>query len=236
MQNAYTKVQALSTKKVIDLSILEEKIQIVNAEKAKADQKYFAARKDMDTRILEVRALKGQNAKSSEIISQLKDVETANRTLLSNLEKQLSDMKQSNTSVMAENKKMESTSRDATSKAETLSKQVAELTNLLKSKDANNLNTKERIRAAELDLEKLQVKYDHCQKERDQWKAKSLGKQSGEEEMLRVCSHMFRMIIANFCRHSLFAQSVGRISRIRPLDHAVTRSATTVLKIAWLIA
>merc|ERR1712225_150528 len=221
MQNAYTKVQALSTKKVIDLSILEEKIQIVNAEKAKADQKYFAARKDMDTRILEVRALKGQNAKSSEIISQLKDVETANRTLLSNLEKQLSDMKQSNTSVMAENKKMESTSRDATSKAETLSKQVAELTNLLKSKDANNLNTKERIRAAELDLEKLQVKYDHCQKEwingrRRAW-ASNLAR--------RRCSE-----------HSLFAQSVGRISRIRPLDHAVTRSATTVLKIAWLIA
>ncbi|KAH6719598.1 BRE1 E3 ubiquitin ligase-domain-containing protein [Leptodontidium sp. MPI-SDFR-AT-0119] len=208
MQNAYTKVQALSTKKVIDLSILEDKIQMVSAEKAKADQKYFAARKDMDTRILEVRALKGQNAKSSEIISQLKDVETANRTLLSNLEKQLSDMKQSNTSVMAENKKMESTTRDATSKAETLGKQVAELTNLLKSKDANNLNTKERIRAAELDLEKLQVKYDQVQKERDQWKAKGLGKQSGEEEMLRtlalctICRKDFKNTAIRTCGHT----------------------------------
>ncbi|KAK0124646.1 E3 ubiquitin-protein ligase bre1, variant 2 [Cadophora gregata] len=233
MQNAYTKVQALSTKKVIDLSILEEKIQIVNAEKAKADQKYFAARKDMDTRILEVRALKGQNAKSSEIISQLKDVETANRTLLSNLEKQLSDMKQSNTSVMAENKKMESTSRDATSKAETLTKQVTELTNLLKAKDANNLNTKERIRAAEVDLEKLQVKYDHVQKERDQWKAKSLGKQSGEEEMLRVCfpHHYVRALLIKY-RHSLFARFVGRISRTRLSGHVVTHFAIIVLKIA----
>ncbi|KAH7360917.1 BRE1 E3 ubiquitin ligase-domain-containing protein [Rhexocercosporidium sp. MPI-PUGE-AT-0058] len=208
MQNAYTKVQALSTKKVIDLSILEEKIQIVNAEKAKADQKYFAARKDMDTRILEVRALKGQNAKSSEIISQLKDVETANRTLLSNLEKQLSDMKQSNTLVMAENKKMESTSRDATSKAETLGKQVTELTNLLKAKDANNLNTKERIRAVELDLEKLQVKYDQALKERDQYKAKSLGKQSGEEEMLRtlalctICRKDFKNTAIRTCGHT----------------------------------
>ncbi|KAG4430362.1 hypothetical protein IFR05_014147 [Cadophora sp. M221] len=208
MQNAYTKVQALSTKKVIDLSILEEKIQTVSAEKSKADQKYFAARKDMDTRIMEVRALKGQNAKSSEIISQLKDVETANRTLLSNLEKQLSDMKQSNTSVMAENKKMEATTRDATSKAETLGKQVTELTSLLKSKDANNLNTKERIRAAELDLEKLQVKYDQVQKERDQWKAKGLGKQSGEEEMLRtlalctICRKDFKNTAIRTCGHT----------------------------------
>ncbi|CZS93902.1 related to spindle pole body protein NUF1 [Rhynchosporium graminicola] len=208
MQNAYTKVQALSTKKVIDLSILEEKIAIIHAEKAKADQKYFAARKDMDTRILEVRALKGQNAKSSEIISQLKDVETANRTLLSNLEKQLSDMKQSNTSVMAENKKMESTTRDATSKAETLGKQVVELTNILKSKDANNLNTKERLRTAEVDLEKLQVKYDHVQKERDQWKAKSMGKQSGEEEMLRtlalctICRKDFKNTAIRSCGHT----------------------------------
>ncbi|KAL2074920.1 hypothetical protein VTL71DRAFT_8700 [Oculimacula yallundae] len=208
MQNAYTKVQALSTRKVIDLSILEEKIAIIHAEKAKADQKYFAARKDMDTRILEVRALKGQNAKSSEIISQLKDVETANRTLLSNLEKQLSDMKQSNTSVMAENKKMESTTRDATSKAETLGKQVAELTNILKSKDTNNLNTKERIRTAEVDLEKLQVKYEHVQKERDQWKAKSMGKQSGEEEMLRtlalctICRKDFKNTAIKTCGHT----------------------------------
>lgn len=187
MQNAYTRVQALSTKKVIDLSVLEEKIQVLTAEKAKADQKYFAARKDMDTRILEVRALKVQNAKSSEIITQLKDVETSNRTLLSNLEKQLSDMKQSNTSIMTDNKKMESTSREATSKADSLGKQVTELTNLLKSKDANNLNTKQRIQAAELDLERLQVKYDQVQKDRDHWKTKSLSNQSGEEEMLRVC-------------------------------------------------
>lgn len=188
MQNAYTRVQALSTKKVIDLSLLEEKIQILGAEKAKADQKYFAARKDMDTRIQEVRALKSQNAKSSEIITQLKEVETANRTLLSNLEKQLSDMKQSNTTVMAENKKMESTSREATSKADSSSKQVLELTNMLKQKDANNLNTKQRIQAVEQEIEQLKVKYEQAQKERDTWKSKSLSNQSGEEEMLRVCS------------------------------------------------
>ncbi|CAL3964664.1 hypothetical protein PZA11_002381 [Diplocarpon coronariae] len=208
MQNAYTRVQALSTKKVIDLAVLEEKVQVLSAEKAKADQKYFAARKDMDTRIQEVRALKTQNAKSSEIITQLKDVETANRTLLSNLEKQLSDVKQSNTSTMAENKKMESSSREATSKADALGKQVAELTNLLKSKDASNLNSKHRLQVAELDLEKLQVKYDQAQKDRDHWKNKSLSNQSGEEEMLRtlalctICRKDFKNTAIRTCGHT----------------------------------
>jgi E3 ubiquitin-protein ligase BRE1 len=189
LQTAYKKVQTLSTKKVMDFTSLEEKVQILQAEKAKADQKYFAARKDMDTRIHEVRALKVQNAKSSEIITQLKDVETSNRTLLSNLEKQLSDVKQANTSIMNEHKKMESTTREATSKAETLKNQVAELTNLIKAKDANNINTKQRIQAVEVELEQLRVKHEQTQKERDTWKTKSLSNQSGEEEMLRVSSY-----------------------------------------------
>lgn len=203
LQGAYKRVQALSTKKVMDFAALEEKVQLLHAEKAKADQKYFAARKDMDTRIVEVRALRQQNAKSSEIITQLKEVETSNRTLLSNLEKQLSDMRQANTSIMTENKKMESTSREATSKLDSLKNQVTELTNMLKTKDSNNSNTKQRIQAVEQELEQLRVRYEQAQKDRDTWKAKSLSNQSGEEEMLRVSpplgARKFILTILGFC-------------------------------------
>ena len=186
LQGAYKRVQALTTKKVMDFSTLEERVQILSAEKAKADQKYFAARKDMDTRLGEVRSLRAQNAKSSEIISQLKDVETSNRTLLSNLEKQLSDMKQSNISIASENKRLEASTREAVSKAETLKNHVAELTSLLKSKDSSNANAKLRVQSVETELEQLRVRYEQAQKDRDVWKAKSLSNQSGEEEMLRV--------------------------------------------------
>lgn len=204
LQGAYKRVQALSTKKVMDFASLEEKVVALNAEKSKADQKYFAARKDMDTRIFEVRALRQQNAKSSEIISQLKDVETANRTLLGNLEKQLADMRQANTTIAADNKKMESTSREATSKAETMKNQVTELSNMLKSKDANNSSTKQRIQAVEIELEQLRVKFEQAQKDRDSWKAKSLSNQSGEEEMLRVSyliliSYDTQLTLTGFC-------------------------------------
>ncbi|TVY60834.1 E3 ubiquitin-protein ligase BRE1 [Lachnellula suecica] len=207
LQNAYKRHQAMNTKKVIDLYTLEEKIKIIGAEKAKADQKYFAARKDMDTRILEVRNLRSQNSKSSEIITQLKEVETSNRGVLSNLEKQLSDMRQSNTTITTENKKMEATSREATSKADTLKNQVAELTNLLKSKDSNNLATKQRIHAVETELEQLRVKYERAEKDRDTWKTKSLSNQSGEEEMLRtlalctICRKDFKNTALKTCGH-----------------------------------
>lgn len=186
LQGAYKRVQTLSTKKVMDFTALEEKVQMLHAEKAKADQKYFAARKDMDTRVHEVHTLRSQNAKSSEIISQLKSVETANRNLLSNLEKQLSDVRQANVTIINENKKMEFTSKDALSKAENMKSQVTELNNLLKAKDAHNANTKQKIHAIETEIEQLRVKYEQSQKDRDTWKAKSLSNQSGEEEMLRV--------------------------------------------------
>ncbi|EPE35412.1 RING/U-box [Glarea lozoyensis ATCC 20868] len=208
LQTAYKRVQALSTKRVMDFTAMEERISILQVEKSKADQKYFAARKDMDTRILEVRSLRAQNSKSSEIITQLKDVETSNRALLSNLEKQLSDMRQANTSITAENKKMETTSRDATSKLDTLKNQVAELSALLKSKDAANASTKQKAYALETELEQLRVKYEHAQKERDTWKTKSLSNQSGEEEMLRsyalctICRKDFKNTTLKTCGHT----------------------------------
>jgi E3 ubiquitin-protein ligase BRE1 len=89
---------------------------------------------------------------------------------------------------MIEHKKMEITSREATSKAETFKSQVTDLTNLIKAKDANNLNTKQRIHDVEIELEQIRVKYEQAQKDRDAWKTKSLSNQSGEEEMLRVSS------------------------------------------------
>ncbi|PQE13059.1 e3 ubiquitin- ligase bre1 protein [Rutstroemia sp. NJR-2017a BBW] len=219
LQNAYKRVQALTSKKVMDFAALEEKISVLAAEKSKADQKYFAARKDMDIRLGEVRSLKNQNAKSSEIISQLKDVETSNRTLVSNLEKQLSDLRQANAAVIAENKKLEASSREASSKSETLKSQTTELTNLLKAKDSANSSTKQKIQAVELEIEQLRVRCEQAQKDRDVWKQKSLSNQSGEEEMLRtlalctVCRANFKNTILKTCGHLFCQQCVDdRIS------------------------
>jgi len=88
-----------------------------------------------------------------------------------------------------------------------MKQQVAELTDLLKSKDSNHLGTKQRIQSIELELEQLRIKYEQAQKERDTWKQKSLSNQSGEEEMLRtlalctICRKDFKNTILKTCGH-----------------------------------
>jgi E3 ubiquitin-protein ligase BRE1 len=186
MEKAYKRSMAMASKKVMDFAALEEKVSMLIAEKSKADQKYFAARKDMDIRIGEVRALRAQNAKSSEIITQLKEVESSNRALLDSLEKQLSDLRQANSAIAVENKKLEGSSAEAVSKFETLKGQVNELNNLLKSKDATFSATKQQAHSLETELEQLRTRYEQAQKEKAQWKAKSLSNGSKEEEDLRV--------------------------------------------------
>lgn len=189
IEKAYKKMKELATKKVMDFAALEERIALLIAEKSKADQKYFAARKDADTRNNEIRSLRHQNSKSAEIIAQLKDLESQNRTLLGNLEKQLADLKQTNASLATENKKMETTSQDALRRQESLNKQIAELTNLVKSKDSASAVIRERNTTQEAEVEKFKVRLENMQKDRDNWKNKALSNSSEEEEMLRV-SHM----------------------------------------------
>lgn len=188
IEKAYKRMKDLAQKKVLDYAALEERIAILIAEKSKADQKYFAARKDADTRNNEIRSLRHQNGKSTEIIAQLKDLESQNRSLLANMEKQLADLKQSNSSLIIENKKMEATSLDAVRRTDSLSKQVGDLSSLIRSKDAASAVVRERNATQETEVEKLKVRIEHVQKDRDSWKNKALSNSSEEEEMLRVSS------------------------------------------------
>lgn len=191
IEKAYKKAISLAQKKVMDFTALEDKAQLLTLEKAKADQKYFAARKDMDIRIGEIRTLRHQNTKSSEIIASLKDVEAQNRTLLTNLEKQMAEFRQSNTSAMEENRNLKASSADAVRRSEASKAQISDLTNLLKSKDAAYAEIREHHAAQETECEKLKVRLDHAQKDRDNWKNKSLANSSEEEEMLRVSHFEF---------------------------------------------
>ncbi|CEI38817.1 unnamed protein product [Fusarium venenatum] len=219
IEKAYKKMKELAHRKAMDFSATEERISILIAEKSKADQKYFAARKDADTRNNEIRSLRHQNSKSSEIIAQLKDLESQNRTLLGNLEKQLADLKQSNASLMTENKKMEATSLDAVRRTESLNKQVTDLSNLVKSKDAASAVVRERNVMQETEVEKMKVRLEHAQKERDNWKNKALSNSSEEEEMLRtfalctICRNNFKNTALKTCGHLFCNQCVDdRIS------------------------
>ncbi|KAM7204018.1 BRE1 E3 ubiquitin ligase domain containing protein [Naviculisporaceae sp. PSN 640] len=197
LEKAYKKSQALAQKKVLDFAALEERVAILTAEKSKADQKYFAARKDTDIRTAEIRTLRGQNGKSSEIISQLKDVETQNRSLISTLEKQVSDLKQANSVVMAENKKLESSNAEAVRRAEAVKTQISDLTNLVRSKDAAAMAAKEQLMNQQQEHEKLKVRLNNANREVEKWKQKARGNSSEDEEMLRS------LVLCTVCRDKL---------------------------------
>ncbi|KAK0623133.1 BRE1 E3 ubiquitin ligase-domain-containing protein [Immersiella caudata] len=194
LEKSYKKAMGLAHKKVMDFSALEQRVTILTAEKAKADQKYFAVRKDTDIRTAEIRTLRVQNGKSSEIISQLKEVETQNRMLIASLEKQIADMKQSNTSVMAENKRLEVAHTDLSRRVEALRAQISELSSLVKSKDSSSVALKEKMMECETELEKLKARVKGLTKDRDNWKTKCQNNSSDEEETLR------NMVICSICR------------------------------------
>lgn len=186
LEKSYKKAMSLAHKKVMDFTALEDRVAQLSAEKSKADQKYFAARKDMDIRNGEIRSLRLSNGKSSDIISQLKEAEAQSRALISNLEKQLVDFRQSNSSLAAEHKKLETTSIEASRRADGMKAQISELNNLVKSRDAASTAMREQTIAHEIELEKLKVRVDHVSKDRDNWKTKSLSNSTTEEEMMRV--------------------------------------------------
>lgn len=186
LQQAYKRSMTLAQKKVMDFTALEERVAAALAEKQKADQKYFAVKKDADMRDRELGVLRSQHRKSSEIVSQLKEVEAQHRVLISNLEKQLSDLKQANAAMAAEHKKMEATSSDAARRADSYKNQINELSGLVKSRDAAVAAARERTTTQEAEVERLKVRADMVQKDKDEWKRKALSNSSEEEEMLRV--------------------------------------------------
>jgi len=196
LEKSYKKAMGLANKKVMDFLALEERVAMLTAEKSKADQKYFAARKDMDIRTSEIRTLRTQNSKSSEIISQLKDVEQQNRALISALEKQIADLRQSNSSVMVESKRLESSSAEASRRVEAMKTQLAELSSLVKLKDSANQATKEKLMDCEVEIEKLKVRLKGLSKDCEKWKHKSQSNSTEEEEVLRVSDFTPRHVSA----------------------------------------
>ncbi|KAJ4304149.1 E3 ubiquitin-protein ligase bre1 [Collariella sp. IMI 366227] len=207
LEKSYKKSMALAHKKVMDYTALEDRVATLIAEKGKADQKYFAARKDMDIRINEIRSLRAQNGKSSEIISQLKDVETANKTLIGNFEKQIAAFKQEIATTVAEKKRLEQLAADATRKADSCKSQISSLTDLVRAKDAQVASMKEQLLRAETELEKAKVDVKEITRDCSKWKQKCQSNSSEEEEALRnlvicsVCRSNFKNTILKGCGH-----------------------------------
>lgn len=186
MQTVCKKYSALASQKVAEYSALEEKVMRLTAEKAKADQKYFAAMKSKEARESEVRTLRAQNSKSSDIVSQLKEAEALSRSLVANLEKQVSEGKEALNSVLNKYRAAQQQVTESNIVIEGLKAQVEELKKLSVSKDSTLASTSAACRKAETEIEGLKASLANTKKSLENWKSKSLGNSSSEYEMLRV--------------------------------------------------
>lgn len=186
MEAAWRKTQTLAAKKVSEAANWEEQISRISAEKAKADQKYFAAMKSKEAREIELRALKTQNAKSSEIVSQLKDAESNTRALAINLEKQLSEAKENLTSLSHQNRALQQKVSEGNIVSEGLKSQVAELKKLTTAKDAEALAAASAKRQVEVELEELRVRLEDTRRSLDKLKKQGSSASSADSDDWRV--------------------------------------------------
>ncbi|TKA46029.1 hypothetical protein B0A54_02835 [Friedmanniomyces endolithicus] len=164
MELAWKKTSALASLKVSEAASQEELVARLQAEKAKADQKYFAAMKAKDMKEGELRTLRAQNSRSSEIVTQLKDTESKTRELLTNLERQVAESKELLTKLEQQHRVLDQKAKEAQIAAEGLKKQVEQLKALVAGKDKETLIASKAKRDAEVELEKCQVRLEESKK------------------------------------------------------------------------
>ncbi|KAI9851410.1 MAG: E3 ubiquitin-protein ligase bre1 [Thelocarpon superellum] len=226
MGAAWKKASALASKKVLDTAAVEEKVVRLQAEKAKADQKYFATMKLKEAREAEVRSSKAQNAKSAEIIAQLKDVDKSTRSLITNLERQLAETKEALRSLTTQNTTLQQQVTRGTITTEGLKGQNVELSNALKERDAATSQASKARRVAETKAEQQRARLELAEKRVRDLQLQAAGNQSEEFEMLRtlalcnVCKARFKNTALKLCGHlfckECIEERVGSRSRKCP--------------------
>jgi len=163
--------------------------------------------RDKDQRKAEVQTLRLQNTKSSDVVAQLKESEAASRLLLANLEKQLAEAKDALNSKTNSHRICQQRITENGIVIEGLKAQIVEFQKSLTAKDASLATTASSYRKAELEAEELKATLSDTKKSLEMWKAKGLGNQSGEYEMLRtlaictVCRKNFKDTAIKTCGH-----------------------------------
>lgn len=230
METAYHSTKKLASQKLSELSGFEEKLQRLSAEKAKADQKYFAAMKSKETRDSEIRTLRMQNTKSSDVVLQLKEAEAASRALLINLEKSIAELKDASASATATHRASQQQITELNISSEGLKAQISDVKKLLASKDAAAAVSANSYRKAELEIAELKTSLADTKKALSICKTNNLGSSTEVNESFRVSNIPISLSRADTKRDRLsqFAQSANEISRTllsRRVDTSFARSA-----------
>ena len=186
MSVAYKKMSSSMSQKFTNTAELEERVVRLSAEKAKADQKYFAAMKNKEAREQEIRTLRAQNSKSSDIVSQLKDAEASTSAMVVLLEKQQAESRAILTGLEAKHYAVQGQVKEKSICIDGLQKQVDDLKTTLTSKDSAYSAAVNGQRKLDVEVERLRVEVEEKDRRLEVWKSKGLGSESEHYEALRV--------------------------------------------------
>lgn len=207
MGSAWQKYQGAATKSRSAIAEAEERVAKAVAEKSKADQKYFGAMKAKDMQAAELRLLKTQSAKASEVMSQLKDAETKCRSMITHLEKQLAESRASLDHLTHTHRDLESKSSEQTKKSEQMAARNAEVEKLLKKRDDEVHTSQKTQRRAEQDLAEAKAEHADTQKSLSSLRSRSSGTSGSEFEVLKnlavcaVCRIEIKTTALKTCGH-----------------------------------
>ena len=184
MSDAYKKLSSANSLKVSNLADLEEKVMRLSAEKAKADQKYFATMKAKDAREQEVRALRAQNAKSSDIVSQLKESEASKASFIINLEKQLAETNDALSSIQLKYKEVQQQAEQKRLQLDSARKELEEVKVFTATKDAALSAATKASRRLEITVEELKVAVAEKERRLETWRSR--GQDANSSDDIRV--------------------------------------------------
>lgn len=148
-----------------------------------------------------------QNTKSSDVVSQLKESESASRALLINLEKSNAEIKDAFTSATASHRASQQQITELGISSEGLKAQINELKKLLASKDAAAASSASSHRKSLLEIEELKTSLADTKKALDNCKANNFGASSDVNDSFRalvictVCKRNFKDTVIKTCGH-----------------------------------
>lgn len=186
MEAAWKKAQAVAGKKITEIATWEDNLSRANADKAKADQKFFAAMKAKETLEQQLRVLRAQVTKSTEVVAQLKEADALNRPLIDKLEKQNAEMRAQMEDLSTQHRQLQQKLNESAITTEGHVSQIAELKKLVETKDAACLASKKASRESQVERDKMAQEVEGLLSQIEHWKQKSNGNQSGYTASMEV--------------------------------------------------
>jgi len=207
MEAAWKKAQAIASKKIAEIAAGEESVSKAHADKSKADQKFFAAMKTKGELEQQIRILRAQATKSTEVVAQLKEADSLSRSLVDKLEKQTAEMRSQMDELSMQHRQLQQKVSENTITTQGHVSQIAELKKIIETKDTTYLAAKHAQREAEAKRDEILAQVAGLEKQVQSWKKKSAGSQSSETAMMesmiqcQICKTKIKDTVIKTCGH-----------------------------------